>query len=82
MKNESRMKKNKEKLGHRERKQGHNKEMLSYFQLTSRSESESESESEFVLPSKFTPTRNLFWHIGADNKHKNIISTTHKNNNI
>ena len=65
MKNESRMKKNKDKLGHRERKQGHNKEMLSYFQLTSRSESESESESElYLLPSQFTPTRNLFWHIG------------------
>ena len=30
----------------------------------------SESESElFLLSSKFTPTRNLFWHIGADNKH-------------
>ena len=32
---------------------------------------QSESASEvFLLPSKFTPTRNLFWHIGADNKHK------------
>ena len=36
-------------------------------------ESESESESElFLLPSKFTPKRNLLWHIGADNKHNYV----------
>ena len=39
-----------------------------------------ESESElFLLPSRFTPTRNLLWHIGADIKQgwegyfKNVI---------
>ena len=35
--------------------------------------SESESESEWdLLPSRFTPTWNFFWCIGAYSKHKNI----------